>query len=59
MAEWQIEVYTSPDEQTPVLAFIQTLPAKVQAKITRDIDLLEEFSSLLGFPRTSYLRNGI
>ena len=49
--KWNIELYDKNDK-VPVLDFIQTLPAKQQAKIRREIDLLESFGVNLSYPHT-------
>ncbi|BEP29190.1 type II toxin-antitoxin system RelE/ParE family toxin [Helicovermis profundi] len=48
---WNIELYTK-ENKIPVLEFIQSLPAKHQAKIKREIDLLEKFGINLTYPHT-------
>lgn len=54
--KWEIELYTKENNDTPVMDFIQSLPVKLQAKIYREIDLLEEFGINLGYPHTSCLK---
>ncbi len=46
---YEIEYYTEKGK-CPVLEFIQEQSSKVQAKILREIDLLEEFGLSLGMP---------
>ncbi len=46
-------IYYEEKNKSPVVDFISERSAKEQAKILRDIDLLEEFGLLLGMP---YLR---
>jgi phage-related protein len=48
--EYEIELYEKIDRETPVLDFIVSLDAKKQAKIYREIDLLEKFGNELHFP---------
>ncbi len=48
--KYEIELYEKPDDECPVLDFILSLNAKQQAKIYREIDLLEEFGNDLYFP---------
>jgi len=43
--------------ETPVLDFIQSLPAKERAKIIREIDLLEEFGINLPYPHTRKIKS--
>ena len=43
-------VYYNKNNEIPVLNFITQLPRKDQAKILREIDLLEIFGLSLGFP---------
>lgn len=42
--------YYNRNGRSPVLNFIQNLSTKEQAKILREIDLLEEFGLALGMP---------
>jgi len=46
---YKIEYYTEKGK-CPVFEFIQEQPPKEQAKILREIDLLEEFGLALGMP---------
>ena len=48
--EFQIELYENVDGKTPVLDFILGLNPKQQAKIYREIDLLEKFGNELHYP---------
>jgi phage-related protein len=48
--EYEIELYEKVDKETPVIDFIVSLDAKKQAKIYREIELLEKFGNELHFP---------
>lgn len=48
---WKIQLYEK-NKKVPILDFIQSLPSKHQAKIRREIDLLEEFGVNLTYPHT-------
>jgi len=50
-----VELYKKENNQCPVLDFITSLKPKQQAKIEREIDLLEEFGIELLFPHTRKL----
>ena len=43
-------IYFQKSDKYPVLDFIKKQPLKVQAKILKDIGLLEEFGSTIGMP---------
>jgi phage-related protein len=48
--EYEIELYEKVDREIPVLDFILSLNPKQQAKIYREIELLEKFGNELHFP---------
>ena len=48
--KYDVKMYEKEDGTVPVLEFIQTLQTKQQAKVTREIDLLENFGSDLHYP---------
>jgi phage-related protein len=48
--KYEIELYETVDRENPVLDFILSLNAKQQAKIYREIELLEKFGDELHFP---------
>ena len=48
--EYQIELYEKVDREIPVLDFILSLNPKQQAKVYREIELLEKFGNELHFP---------
>lgn len=50
--KWNIEFYEN-NSRVPVLDFILTLPAKMQSKIYRKINLLEEFGINRIYPYTN------
>ena len=52
---WEIELYSKENKFCPVLEFILELTPKQQAKIQREIDLLEEFGTNLLYPHTKKL----
>lgn len=47
---WEIEIFETTSARSPVARFIASLPARLGAKLTRDIDLLAEFGFDLGNP---------
>jgi phage-related protein len=47
---WRIEFYTDAEGKSPVLEFINNLPAQDRAKIRNAIRLLREFGVLLKMP---------
>lgn len=53
--KWNIELYSKPNEEI-VYNFIQSQPVKMKAKIEREIDLLEEFGTDLGYPHIDKVR---
>ena len=54
--EYKIELYEKIDKKTPVLEFILTLDPKQQAKIYREIDLLEKFGNELHYPHVDIIK---
>lgn len=48
--------YYVEDNQSPVVNFIENQSPKEQAKILREIDLLEEFGLFLGMPHIKKLK---
>ena len=48
--ECRVEMYEKTDGKMPVMDFIQSLEAKKQAKISREIDLLKKFGDELHYP---------
>jgi len=49
--EYVVELYEKTDGKTPVLEFILSLDPKQQAKIYREINLLEKFGKELHYPK--------
>jgi phage-related protein len=54
--EYIIELYEKIDGETPVLEFILCLDPKQQAKIYREIDLLEKFGNELHYPHVDTIK---
>ncbi|WP_053954678.1 type II toxin-antitoxin system RelE/ParE family toxin [Inediibacterium massiliense] len=54
--KWEIELYEQSNGKVPVLEFILSLPKKMQAKVTRTIDLLEEFGISLAYPHVDSIK---
>lgn len=53
--KWQIDYYESSAGNKPVEAFISSLDVKVQDKVVRTLELLEEFGISLGRPHVKKL----
>jgi phage-related protein len=51
-----IELYEKPDGKAPVLDFILSLNPKQQAKIYREINLLEKFGNELHYPHVDIIK---
>jgi phage-related protein len=58
-ASWRVSFYQDPRGKSPVLDFINNLPAQDRAKIDRAIRLLIEFGTELGMPHARPLRDRI
>ena len=56
---WEIEFYTTENDAVPVSDFIATMDAKTQAKIFREIELLEELGIGLRMPHSRPLEDGL
>jgi phage-related protein len=54
--EYIIELYEKADGKVPVLDFILNLSPKQQAKIYREIDLLEKFGNELHYPHVDIVK---
>jgi len=52
---WVIDFYTDEDGHNPVQAYVESLPAKAQAKILHVLTLLETFGIQLREPHTKAL----
>ena len=55
----QVEFYEKPDETIPVKGFLCSLDIRLEAKVMRAIDLLEEFGTELREPVSKHLNEGI
>lgn len=51
-----IEMYVREDGKVPVKEFVNSLPTKLKAKATRDIDLLGKHGNTLGEPYVKSLK---
>ena len=56
---FEIEVYEKEDGKCPFNEFLNSLPPKLQAKLLRDLDLLEEYGNTLREPFSKHLEDGI
>ena len=54
-----VEYYETSNGKYPAEEFILSLSLKVQARVFRTIELLEEYGSELRMPYSRYLRDGI
>ena len=54
--EYLVELYEKEDGKTPVLEFILRLNPKQQAKIYREIELLEKFGNELHYPHVDTVK---
>jgi phage-related protein len=54
--EYVLELYEKVDGKVPVLEFILSLDSKQQAKIYREIDLLEKFGNELHYPHVDTIK---
>ena len=54
--KYNVEMYEKVDSKVPVLEFILKLHPKQQAKIYREIDLLEKFGNELHFPHVDTIK---
>ena len=59
MAKLKVKMYDLPDGTFPVQDFIDSLDAKMQAKVLRTVKLLEENGTDLRLPYSAYLRDDI
>ncbi len=58
-SSWRIGFYQDHRGRSPVLEFIDALPASDRARIDLAIRLLKEFGTHLGMPHARPLRDGI
>lgn len=56
---YNIEFYETLDGKLPVMEFLENLPKKLNAKIVRDIELLEEYGNQLREPHSKHIKDGI
>ena len=59
MAKYEIELYSKENGEEPVREFILELEPKIQAKILKIIDLLENNGPSLRMPYSEHLDDGI
>jgi phage-related protein len=59
MLTWRIVIYTTTTGESPVSAFIDSLPEPQQQKILRSILLLQENGTRLQAPHTKPLGDGL
>lgn len=53
---WKVKLYITVKGDNPVGEFLKRLSKKEEAKVYREIDLLEQKGIFLGFPHTSDIR---
>lgn len=56
---WEIEYYKTRSGQEVVKDFIDNLQENAQAKLARQLDLLEEYGNQLGMPHAKALGGGL
>ncbi|MBO1264494.1 type II toxin-antitoxin system RelE/ParE family toxin [Proteiniclasticum sp. SCR006] len=56
---WDIEFYRTENDIVPVSDFIEEMDVKMQAKIFREIDILQELGIELRFPHSRALGDGL
>ena len=56
---FEIEIYESEEGKCPFDEFLGSLQPKIQAKLLRDLDLLEEYGNALREPFSKHLEDGI
>ena len=59
MNSFTVEFYEKRDGKCPVLEFLNTLDLKKEAKVAREITLLEIFGTDLREPHCKYIDDGI
>ena len=59
MKNFEVVFYESEKGGKPVEEFIDSLPAKVAAKVVGDLELLEKFGNHIGEPLSKAIGNGI
>lgn len=56
---WEIEYYKTPSGQEVIKEFIDSLQESTQAKLGRQLDLLEQYGNELGMPHAKALGGGL
>lgn len=56
---WQITYYKTPSGQDVIKDFIDSLQENTQAKLARQLDLLEEHGNHLGMPHAKAMGGGL
>lgn len=56
---FELVIYETEDGEVPFNDFMDELPPKLQAKILRDLDILEKFGNRLREPYSKFLEDGI
>ena len=56
---WEIIYYETPSGQAVIKEFIDNLQASTQAKLARQLDLLEEHGNQLGMPHAKAMGGGL
>ena len=59
MSQYEIIFYEKEDKSEPAREFIDTLPDKAQARVSRIMNLLENDGPDVGMPYSEYLQDGI
>lgn len=59
MDKFTIDFYSKQDGQQPAKNFIRKLEPKMQAKVLKVLDLLENNGPLTGLPYSEHLEDGI
>ena len=59
MEKFDVEFYQKENGEEPVKDFILGLEPKMQAKLLKIVDLLEENGTSIGMPYSSHLEDGI
>jgi phage-related protein len=57
--KWELVYYETASGRCPVREYLDDLSAHEAARVTFDLDLLEEFGIALGAPHVRYIRRGL
>lgn len=57
--QWETIAYQTQDGKIPVKEFLDSLPAKKADKVTRDLEVLEQFGPRWGEPHVEHIEGGI